>query len=343
MIDGDGSGGGGGKGGGGGEGGGGGGGGGDEDDEEEEEYILSLSCSAEVERGEKGRCSATVTKDGTILDASQLNFVWSSDVGARKSGTGLSAWIGEASEDATVTVEVSGSGFKGSASRKVKVIPRKWSFPPLNAKVVATDIVRDGSAELDLEPDPHRLGHYRVVELVNQRPKPIEGKGPWKGRWMSGGLPKLEGTIYVSEDYTESGRKYPGANSLDECPEAGLPMPDSVSYYGLNSTCNTKAGWDKMGEIIVEHEKQHQRGFNACLRSDATKAFINSVEKIVGTTPSVVRGNVGRKLKEHITDVLGESGDQVPEYLASPPFWYYPKAWVFGTYSVAGHYGNFAC
>ena len=302
---------------------GGGGGSGDsgDKDDEEDELEITVSCPKSVVRGDLVKCQIILAGDSE--DVKNLVFKWSSNWGSSHTGR---SWEGIATDDATLSVSTDNWTHKET----ITVKSRNWRAPSLlNANIKYANL------------DSGIGGKY---EFQTTSPGGGPGTGPWKGRYYVTIPPAFKGELYISKNYDTRaiGRltlpRYPFSygNLSDEaqsaCPKAESFRSSHVSYWYFNNQCGTKSIWEDVSDQIMDHEKEHQAGYNNCLQSTKTSKLFTDLEKLTGTK-SVIKSELTTSFgmwQEYRAKLL-KAGSYAGITRSIAPFFHYDGGWVYAT------------
>ena len=294
---------------------------------------VTLTCPGTPERGSMAACAVTVADDDAV-NASELVFDWTSGFAAWSDtmGTGGSEWSGVATDDAEITVTVTGGGIaKTSRSATVAVQARTWAFDALSAAPVYTSA--PGSS-------PKAWGGYHVGTPTFGGLG--YGSGPWEGQHFIAAPPVLSGTLYLHSDFTTSGDTHGLANRT-----CNAVRSVTANVYDVNRLCGyggNLATWEGMVEA---HERDHENGGNKCLSSGtAAGNVLADLEKITGENNSIILTH-----NERFNDFIEPGGpfmkalETTTATPTSPEIWEWRdnSAWTFQALAPIRHSGTNGC
>ena len=198
---------------------------------------------------------------------------------------------------------------------------------PSNAEVQYTEEPRQqGSLAF------FRRGRVYTVDIE-------EGSGPWAGQHFTSRFPVVPTEIHVREDYDPSNPSnlptYPGANNT--CMNPVPALGSSESYHTVNTSCQTLQYMGEFRNDLIEHEREHEKGHNECLRSSTTRAVMKKIEKITGN-----KGEVQTKAtdawQDYYVNKLYPAAEYASEYPNGNAFWrYYGSTWLNAYPGIQGH------
>ena len=239
-------------------------------DDEDEENSLSLTCSSSVTRGDNASCDATVYKDDIITDHSEMLFEWSSDVSASLSQTGINEWSGTAIENTTVTLEIKEHELAKTAF--IAVMPRTdWAIPP--APIESTTYGDLGTAH----------GRYNSEITNPEFGAPLEGSGPWEGRYGTGTAPSFTGSIIISSNYSGGPLTYRDARK-NTCRKVREQNIEYATYAKVNGDCGTTGDLGTFAGQVLDHEIGHNTSQNRCLGEAKALDAMSNLEAITGNS-----------------------------------------------------------
>lgn len=302
------------------------GGGGGGNNNNSQSVTFSLSCVASVTRGDKGRCSVTAfTEDDELVETGAFTFSWSSTTGASDSGKGMDTWEGTATDDATVTVSVNGY----SDSKEINVRSRfNWGTPQVYAPRRYSRSLRG-------------LGLYFVPQTVPRVPAAQQGGGPWKGRYYMAKVPEVKPVLYVHADYSNNGPEHSGAQGT--CRPSSSTLPESASYKAVNRRCLSLTAMESFRGDIIDHERDHESGINACLGSSTAQRAMDAIEKLTDSSNSKVTNAAQPIWAAFYNDDLQSSGFRASAYTRGASFRYHTTRWRFGYPGIIGENGQHSC
>lgn len=300
---------------------------GDSNNDDDEEVEITLSCPKNVMRGDEANCQ--IVFEGDSEDLEEFTFAWSSNWGA--SHTGLS-WGGIATDD--VTISVSTTDWNSEA--KITIIDRSWDTPP------------------SLNPDPEYMqlssGRGGLFRLLAIDPESGAGTGPWNGRYYVRSAPTFRAELHISKNYDTRWHQrlflpkysfsYGGLSPIARaaCSEVQSITSSSVSYWYLNDKCGTENVWENMHGQIRGHEREHQAGYNSCLRSTTTSSFFSDLEQLTGAKSTIdTELTSGSGMWEVYWEKLQRAGSYASPTRSIAPFFYHRGNWVYETRIGGAH------
>jgi hypothetical protein len=301
------------------------GGGGSNNSNNNHTVRFTLSCPASVTRGSNGRCLVSAVGEDGEIDTDEFSFSWSSSLGATASGKGMGSWDGTATENAIVTVTVGGQ----SQSKNISVESRlNWSSPQVYARWYFSRTRTRGNLGLyDLPPTPSSVSAAS------------EGGGPWKGRYFIADPPEAYPTIWIHDDYSNGGQDYSGSAGI-----CGSTLSSSANYYKVNDVCSTLPAWGSFRVDILTHERDHEAGVNACLRSAAARTAMSAIESVVGDDRGTVTSSAQTEWSSFYRNSLNRSGFRASAYNNGNSFRYRRGGvWRLGYPGIRGENGQHSC
>ena len=299
---------------------------------------VTLKCDTSPERGSMAACAVTVADDDAVT-ASELVFDWASGftTWSDTMGTGGSDWSGVATDDAEITVTVTGGGIaKTSKSAKITVTARSWArYGPFS-----------GGASYQHNSDADLWGAHEVTP--DRAPVEQEGSGPWNGTVIIAQRPSMSTFMWLHSDFVESGASYGRVAQIANVSQnrCARRLGSSASVYEMNEACGLLAALSSFHADTKAHEEAHQTSLNDCLASSTALDRQRDLEALVG------QGERGSdKLQDEWDDFVdmirkaneGQvSGDQ------SSDIWHRAGRtsagiWLRGSVSTAGHGGTQGC
>ena len=302
--------------------------GGDDDDDDDDDDGFSLDCRPErVTRGGSVTCKLSP-------DSSGVKVNWSSSVApdASHSGTGEGAyqWTGRATNTTIITV-TAGSW---NSDKKIIVKARGNDFKQL--------------PELNADPEyahlaSPTLGDYSLLSGSDFQYK--DGTGPWAGRVMVASSATFSSRLRVSSDYSSPWPSswpmafYSGANKT--CLASETQLKDKETMDRVNRICGTIGAMEAFVDEIIAHEREHEDGYNKCLRGSNVLGKMSVIEGLTGSYGDV--SSQARRLWEEIKKLLRGSGAWAAPR-TSGKHWYYRGGWLLDKRSAGyGHGWGSGC
>ncbi len=324
--------------------------GGEDDDDDTQDPneppsgAYALQCPAAT-RGSTGRCTVHVPDDVT---PATLRYQWSSDKGDTKSG-GAEAnfWDGTATSTANVTVRVTdASGTEVfSDTQPVTVVARQTYRP---AHLYATPYFRNRSYMNGLSPNSPRdkvAGAYTLPEHDPSPPTAARGSGPWADEYYAQAPPDIPTLLHIVSDYNSDTAnrdvgRYPGGNST--CPSSSSNVVNQAAYYDVNYYCGTWTAADAFRLQIISHERDHEKGYEACIKSNTATTHFNAMEPLVSSEETSINNSLAREWNAFYGK-FKKAGKQANARFSANVFWQNYGSWVKDLEDVTGEGGAFSC
>ena len=291
---------------------------------------FTLTCSGSVARGSGGGCGVSAP-DSAGVNMGALKFAWSSSTtGATKSGKGLSAWNGTATETATVAVTVTdpaGTIAAFSDDETITVKARAWTFRPPTPASASSGY---GGANWDKGKwGQHDSGSTTV-------PGVLAGGGPWEGRYTGDAPPVHNGdnAITLHSDFDVTGSAYSGANGV-----ACFAATDSATVanvVAVNDACGTSSRLSSWEGMALAHEAAHATAGDKCLNSKTTSDKIKELERITGDDVEEVRKELHETWNNFWEQTVAPAFEGRLSTPTSPVFWEYRFLGSWNRHAVMG-------
>ncbi len=118
------------------------------------------------------------------------------------------------------------------------------------------------------------------------------------------------------------------------------PVPalgSSESYHTVNTSCQTLQYMGEFRNDLIEHEREHEKGHNECLRSSTTRAVMKKIEKITGNKGEV-QTKANDAWQDYYVNKLYPAAEYASEYPNGNAFWrYYGSTWLNSYPGIQGH------
>ncbi|MCE2397785.1 MAG: hypothetical protein J4F34_01890 [Gemmatimonadetes bacterium] len=221
---------------------------------------------------------------------------------------------------------------------KAVVRSRPWALGTLDAKLEYSS----------LPGDPNHWGLYKRPTLADNMFENV-GTGPWEGtfyifsppRWI--GEPKM----YVHTDFKPSGNRYPidPKKHQDSIAIRTCKVSGSLNVHDLNSACGDSVALGNFHDLMVAHEKMHQRSLNECITT------VNRWRGRLAEIEGIVRDESGKAEEEanalwasiyadleeaYFTDQKGQKSDSIWSWRPSGP-------WLDDPVRLVDHNGRRGC
>ena len=286
---------------------------------------FTLSCPGSVERGSSAVCR--VGTDDEEVIASTISYAWTAG-GNGKSGTGRTfvQWSGMATSTKTVSVVVSAPGIETkNLSATVRVTPRP-SFLPSSAAKVSTEHIDHRE----------RWGWFDIPLERPADPGVTQGQGPWLGEWIASPGYDLPTAIVLSSDLDQTGVAYGGANQT--C-LTSLAATATVNVYGANYRCGLSSELTELYNVLLAHERDHERSLNMCLASSAGRAFIEYAEGVLPKAgDKAQRDDLDEKWREFWPTLLASAYGSVTDRTGPTVWsWRVNQRWQEYQHDAPGH------
>ncbi len=296
------------------------------------EPTVELKCSKEVPRGSTGGCEVKI-EDSNVSGWS-VTYSWKAGTVTREgTGDGFASWKGQAVDNLSFQVTLTGEGLDGVdlLEGEVTVEPRKWgvsSAPASVSYVKSFSQLPDGATDNG----NNVWGTYAVGPLFPEPRKAFAG--PWEDLYWVAEQPVFRGQIEIHADLSPdgSGPKYPSSSM---CSPDSDSLADSASIYSVNTVCKLGGNLTTFREEVLTHEKSHESSLNNCELSLA------KLERAIGSKDDVQAAITEAEDKLE-GGVLRSAMDNDAPLPTSPTIWHYRAlgAWHLGGITFTPHKGG---
>ncbi len=152
---------------------------------------------------------------------------------------------------------------------------------------------------------------------------------------MTGEPPLIPSRIVIHSDLFIGGPSYPGAN--DTCASSSTGLDYYENTYAVNENCGTLSALQDFKTQVLMHERFHESGARACLRSSTGRQAMADMERITGSEADV-RSNWESKWSEFYMDHFITSGMARTAFASLSPIWNYVfSSWELPILHGSGH------